>query len=88
MTRTRGATLSDVAAAAGVDPSTASRVLNDETRHRVGSSTRERVLACAKALGYQPNPLARGLRTSRSYTLGIAVPQLENPVFPEIILGA
>ncbi len=80
--------MSDVAAAAGVDPSTASRVLNDETRHRVGSSTRERVLACAKALGYQPNPLARGLRTSRSYTLGIAVPQLENPVFPEIILGA
>ena len=63
-------------------------MLNDETGHRVGVATRERVLAFAKALGYQPNSLARGLRTSRSYTLGIAVPQLENPVFPEIILGA
>lgn len=63
-------------------------MLNDEAGHRVGIATRERVLACAKALGYQPNALARGLRTSRSYTLGIAVPQLENPVFPEIILGA
>lgn len=88
MTAVRGATLSDVAAAAGVDASTASRVLNDETGHRVGAATRQRVLDCAKALGYQPNPLARGLRTARSYTLGIAVPQLENPVFPEIILGA
>lgn len=88
MARSPGATLSDVAKAAGVDASTASRVLNNETAHRVGAATRERVLASAKALGYQPNPLARGLRTSRSYTLGIAVPQLENPVFPEIILGA
>lgn len=81
-------TLSDVARAADVDTSTASRVLNGDPGHRVGASTRERVLAAAKALGYQPNPLARGLRTARSSTLGIAVPQLENPVFPEIILGA
>lgn len=82
------ATLSDVARAADVDTSTASRVLNGDPRHRAGAGTRERVLAAAKALGYQPNPLARGLRTARSSTLGIAVPQLENPVFPEIILGA
>lgn len=81
-------TLSDVAAAAGVDTSTASRVLNGDTGHRVSASTRERVMASAKALGYLPNPHARGLRTARSHTLGIAVPQLENPVFPEIILGA
>ncbi len=82
------ATLSDVARAAEVDTSTASRVLNGDPAHRAGASTRERVWAAARALGYQPNPLARGLRTARSSTLGIAVPQLENPVFPEIILGA
>ncbi|MGA1317185.1 MAG: LacI family DNA-binding transcriptional regulator [Rubrivivax sp.] len=81
-------TLSDVAKVAEVDTSTASRVLNGDPAHRAGPLTRERVLAAAKALGYQPNPLARGLRTARSSTLGIAVPQLENPVFPEIILGA
>ncbi len=84
----KGATLADVAAAAGVDRSTASRVLSAGTDHRIGAATRERVLAAAKALGYEPNPLARGLRMARSYTLGIAVPQLENPVFPEIIFGA
>ena len=82
------ATLADVAAAAGVDPSTASRVLNADTAQRVGEATRKRVLDCAKKLGYQPNALARGLRSARSSTLAIAVPQLENPVFPEIILGA
>ena len=84
----KGATLADVAAAAEVDRSTASRVLNAGTGHRVGVATRERVLAAARSLGYEPNPLARGLRTARSNTLGIAVPQLENPVFPEIIFGA
>jgi LacI family transcriptional regulator len=82
------ATLADVAAAAGVDTSTVSRVLRGGDGHRVADDTRERVLACAQALGYRPNLMARGLRTARSSTLGIAVPQLENPVFPEIILGA
>jgi LacI family transcriptional regulator len=80
--------LEDVAAAAGVDKSTASRVLNNSTPNRVGAQTRERILAIAAELGYTPNPLARGLRTSRTYTLGIAVPQLENPVFAQIIAGA
>lgn len=82
------ATLADVAAASGVDTSTVSRVLRGEQGHRVTAETRERVMASAQALGYRPNPMARGLRTARSHTLGIAVPQLENPVFPEIILGA
>jgi LacI family transcriptional regulator len=82
------ATLADVAAAAGVDRSTASRVLNSDAAQRVGADTRKRVLDCAKQLGYQPNALARGLRSARSYTLAITVPQLENPVFPEIIFGA
>jgi len=88
MARAKGVTLADVAAAAGVDASTASRVLNEGASHRVGLDTRQRILALASSLGYQPNPLARGLRTARSHTLGIAVPQLENPVFPEIIFGA
>jgi LacI family transcriptional regulator len=84
----RRATLADVAAQAGVDKSTASRILNGEAGQRVTPATRERVLRSAEALGYRADPLARGLRTARSRTLGIAVPQLENPVFHEIILGA
>ena len=77
-----------MAAAAGVDASTASRVLNQGPEQRVSPETRERILAAARALDYRPNLLARGLRTARSFSLGIAVPQLENPVFPEIIFGA
>lgn len=80
-------TLADVARSAGVDSSTASRVLNGR-EHRVAPTTRDRVLDAARALGYEPNAFARGLRTARSYTLGIAVPQLDNPVFAQIIEGA
>ncbi|MEF7617271.1 LacI family DNA-binding transcriptional regulator [Aquincola sp. MAHUQ-54] len=88
MPTARVVTLAHVAAAAGVNASTASKVLNGDAAVRVGPDTRARILAAAKALGYRPNALARGLRTARSHMLGIAVPQLENPVFPEIILGA
>lgn len=80
--------LKDVAEAAGVDTSTVSRVLNSEAGHRVAAETRDRVVAAATALGYRPNAMARALRTARTNTLGIAVPQLDNPVFPQIIIGA
>jgi LacI family transcriptional regulator len=85
---TRVVKIKDVATAAGVDASTVSRVLNNHATQRVGAETRTRILAAARELGYQPNPLARGLRTARTYTLGIAVPQLDNPVFAQIIIGA
>lgn len=88
MSRHIEATLADVAQASGVALSTASRILNGESGHRVAAATRDRVLAVAQRLSYRPNALARGLRTARTYTLGIAVPQLENPVFPQIIVGA
>jgi len=88
MSRRTEATLSDVARASGVALSTASRVLNGERGHRVAEGTRERVLDAARQLRYRPNAIARGLRTARTYTLGIAVPQLENPVFSQIIVGA
>ena len=86
MSRRTEATLSDVARASGVALSTASRVLNGEHGHRVAEGTRERVLDAARQLRYRPNAIARGLRTARTYTLGIAVPQLENPV-PDPVRG-
>jgi LacI family transcriptional regulator len=81
-------TLSDVAQAAGVHPGTASRALNPATRARVAPATARRVLAAASRLGYLPNSLARGLRTRRSYTVGILIPDLTNPLFPPIVRGA
>jgi len=81
-------TLIDVAKAADVHASTASRALNPETRGVVSDATVARVLAAAKELGYRPHPLARGLRTDRTLTVGIVVPDLENPLFPPLVRGA
>jgi LacI family transcriptional regulator len=84
----RGAvTLRDVAAMAGVHPATASRALNAETRELVNGDTADRVLAAAQELGYRPNPIARGLKTDRSYTIGVVVPDLRNPIFPPLARG-
>jgi LacI family transcriptional regulator len=80
-------TLRDVASAAGVHPATASRALNDATRGLVRPSTVAKVRAVAKALGYQVNPIARSLKTSRSETVGVLVPDLTNPLFPPIVRG-
>ena len=76
-----------MAAAAGVHPGTASRALNEETRARVNEETARRVLDAAARLGYRPNSIARGLKTSRSYTIGVVVPDLRNPLFPPIARG-
>lgn len=81
------ATLKDVAALAGVHPGTASRAMNADTRPLVNEETARRVLAAADELGYRPNPIARGLKTSRSYTVGVLIPDLTNPLFPRIVRG-
>ena len=81
------ATLKDVAALAGVHPGTASRAINADTRDLVNEETARRVLAAADELGYRPNPIARGLKTSRSYTVGVLIPDLTNPLFPRIVRG-
>jgi LacI family transcriptional regulator len=83
----RPATLRDVAAAAKVHPATASRALNPETRLLVSEDTAKRVAAAAARLGYRPNPVARSLRTRRSYTVGVLIPDLNNPLFPPIVRG-
>jgi LacI family transcriptional regulator len=80
-------TLRDVAARAGVHPATASRALNPETRLLVSEDTAGRVLEAAAALGYRPNPVARSLRTRRSHTVGVLIPDLNNPLFPPIVRG-
>jgi LacI family transcriptional regulator len=80
-------TLKDVALRAGVHPATASRALNPETRILVSEDTARRVLDAAEALGYSPNPVARSLRTRRSYTVGVLIPDLNNPLFPPMVRG-
>ena len=80
-------TLRDVANAAGVHPATASRALNTATRGLVNAETARRVMKAAETLGYRPNPIARGLKTAKSSTIGLIIPDLTNPLFPPIVRG-
>lgn len=75
----------DIAHAAGVSPSTVSRVFNRPAL--VLPDTRVTVMDTAARLGYRPNASARTLRTRRSQVLGIVLPTLENPVFAECLQG-
>ncbi len=82
------ATLRDVARLAEVSPSTASRVLNADTTLTVRPETRERILKIAAELNYVPNAMARGLKLGQSMTMGILVPDIQNPFFSDVIQGA
>ena len=72
-------TIHDVARRAQVSASTVSRALS--ASDLVRRATRDRVLAAAKELGYQPNPAARSLITGRTGNIGIVVPDLNNPFY-------
>lgn len=80
-------TIRDVARVAKVHPGTVSRALNEQTRTLVNQETAERVMRAAEELGYRPNPIARGLKTNRSYTIGVLIPDITNPLFPPILRG-
>jgi LacI family transcriptional regulator len=80
-------TLRDVARRAGVHPATASRALSPETRLLVSDATAQRVEEAAAALGYRPNAMARSLRTRRSHSIGVLIPDLNNPLFPPMVRG-
>lgn len=80
------ATIRDVASTAGVSPSTVSRAFGRPDK--VDDETRERVLAAAAALNYQPNRAAQSLITGRTGNIGIVVPDLANPFFPSVVKGA
>ena len=80
-------TMADVARRAGVDTSTVSRALNPRTSGRVRPETVARVVQASEELGYRLNVLARGLRTQRSRTIGMLIPDLTNPFFPPVVRG-
>ncbi len=60
----------------GLDPATVSVVLNDVPGRSIPQRTRDRIKAAARELDYQPNLLARSLRSRQSKTVGILVPEL------------
>ena len=80
-------TIRDVAQAAGVHVSTVSRALNPAKRALISEEVLQVVEAAAQRLGYRPNRAASALRTGRTHTIGVLVPDITNPVFPPILQG-
>ncbi len=78
----RSPTMQDIADAAGVSQSTVSRILTgSHVAIPINPATRERVLEAARRMRYRPNPLARGLRGSRTMLLGVIVREITDPFF-------
>jgi DNA-binding LacI/PurR family transcriptional regulator len=80
------ATQRELARLAGVSAGTVSNVISGSTR--VSENARRKVLAAIQALNYRPNLIARSLKTNRTNTLGIVVPDITIPFFPKIVRGA
>ncbi|MBD0737842.1 LacI family DNA-binding transcriptional regulator [Streptomyces sp. CBMA29] len=80
--------LADVAAAAGVSKSAASKVLNNAPSASVSAGTRERILSAAKRLGYRPHGPARSLATGRTGAIALVLPSIANPTHATIARGA
>lgn len=74
--------LRDVAKAAGVSIATVSYALNG--RGNLSKEMISRVRKVAESLGYLPNGAAQAMRTGRTKTIGLVLPDLTNPFFPEL----
>jgi LacI family transcriptional regulator len=78
--------LKDLAKALNVSISTVGRALSDS--HEIGVETKKKVMQMAAEMGYNPNPYAGSLRSRKSKTIAIIVPELNNNFFIQAISGA
>lgn len=79
-------TQKELAKLAGVSAGTVSNVISGSAK--VSERSRQKVLEAIRILNYQPNLIARSLKTNRTRTLGIVIPDITIPFFPKIIRGA
>ncbi|WP_458780561.1 LacI family DNA-binding transcriptional regulator [Arthrobacter sp. D3-16] len=80
-------TIYDIAKAAGVNPSTVSRALNNKPG-RVSTKTKQAIEEAAQELQFRMNPYARALGTGRTETLGLILTDITNPTFFDTIRAA
>lgn len=78
-------TISDVARAAGVSRSTVSNALSG--RRPTAEETKRQVLKVVQELGFRPNEVARSLRTQRTDTVALIIPDIANPFYPAMARG-
>ncbi len=82
----RKTTLLDIAKAVNVSKTTVSMVLNNK-ENNISRETKEKIFKAAKELNYVPNYLAKSLITKKSYSIGVIVPDIQNPFFSEMAKG-
>lgn len=80
------ATLKDVAKCAGVSIATVSKVVNNVDTY-MSTETRRKVEEALNICGYQPNVVARGLKTRKTNTIGFVLPDITNPFYAEVAKG-
>jgi len=80
-------TIKEIAKLADVSTATVSKVVNNKDE-KISAETRERVLAIIKETGYVPNRVASSMVTKKTNTLGLLIPDIANPFFPELARGA
>lgn len=83
--RSNQITIKDIARKLGVSPSTVSRALKDHPD--ISSETKKQVNKLAKDLNYQPNAIALSLKHSRSFTIGVIIPETVHYFFSSVISG-
>lgn len=79
------ATLKELAKSLNVSISTVSKALNDA--EDIGEETKRRVKELAETLDYKPNKFALGLKTKHSKSIGVILPDIQNPYFAEVLYG-
>lgn len=82
----RRPTIIDVARVAGVSKTTVGRVINEQN-DLVREETRKQVLEAIEQLGYERNSIAGSLRTDRTFTIALSIPDITNPFWPEVARG-
>lgn len=83
-----GRTLKELASHLGLSQTTVSRVINHSgDAHRISAATQKRVLEAAAELNYKASPLARGLRSRRSQTIGVMVPEISGGYSAAVLSG-
>ncbi len=78
-------TIKDIAKALGLSTSTVSRALRGS--YEISPETKQLVLEYAEKLNYQPNPIAKSLKESKSRSIGVIVPEIANNFFSQVING-
>jgi len=83
---TKKTTIYDVARVAGTSVATVSRVLSNSD-YPLSKEIRKKVMDTAKKMDYSPNLVGRMLKTSESRDIGVIIPNISNPFYPQLVQG-